>query len=199
MGDPSRYPTADEFWKRLDERDLEPDLRAALRARLDRDGGTVARLGDADVVEAFVARVLPGEVPSRALAVFLDEHFDRQLGRGDERKGLLARDRLTPTGFRVLDDAARARHQRGFAELSPQQQDELLAQAEDGKLDGPEGFDSSQWFKRSAQLLMLGYGSDPRGMVEMGYPGPPYKPGHIWLDRREVRSRAQRKRGYRTL
>ena len=199
MGDGARFPTLEEFWRRLDERDLEPDLRAELRARIDREAGVVERVGDPSVVEAFAARVLPFPLPPRALAVFLDEHFDRQLGRGDEREGVMPRDLLTPTGFRVLDEAARTRHGVGFARLPAAQQDALLGEAEDGNLQGPEGFDSSQWFKRTAQLLMLGYGSDPRAMVYMGYPGPPYKPGHIWLDRREVASRAARKRGYRTL
>jgi hypothetical protein len=30
----------------------------------------------------------------------------------------------------------------------------------------------------------------------MGYPGPSYKPGHVWLDRGEVQARTKRRRGY---
>ncbi|MDQ3991435.1 MAG: gluconate 2-dehydrogenase subunit 3 family protein, partial [Actinomycetota bacterium] len=144
-------------------------------------------------------RILPGAVPARALAVFLDEHFDRQLGRADERAGLMPRGDLIPAGFEVLDAAARTRHGRSFAELSGDAQVGLLHEAERGELAGPDRFDSSQWFKRVSQLLMLGYGSDPRGMIEMGFPGPSYRPGHVWLDRGEVLARAGRRRGYRTL
>jgi hypothetical protein len=194
-----RYPTADEFWARLDEREVEPDLRAALHERTAREEGTVDRVADPSLVDAVAALVLPGAVPARALAVFLDQHFDQQLGRADERNGLMPRAELIPAGFRVLDQAARTRHSRPFVDLSAEAQEALLREAEDGKLEGPTRFDSAQWFKRVAQLLMLGFGSDPRGMIEMGFPGPSYKPGHIWLDRFEVEARAERRRGYRTL
>jgi hypothetical protein len=36
-------------------------------------------------------------------------------------------------------------------------------------------------------------------MVEMGFPGPSYRTGHVWLDEGEVAARAQRRRGYRVL
>jgi hypothetical protein len=48
-------------------------------------------------------------------------------------------------------------------------------------------------------VLFLAYGSDPRGMVEMGFPGPSYQSGHLWLDEGEVAARAARRRGYRVL
>jgi len=32
--------------------------------------------------------------------------------------------------------------------------------------------------------------------VFMGYPGPSYKPGHVWLDEGEVAARAARRKGY---
>jgi hypothetical protein len=198
MAEP-RYPTPEEFWTRLDERHVEPDLRSALRDRTEREGGAVERLQPPELVEAVAARILPGAVPARALAVFIDRHFDRQLGRADDRDGLAPRGELIPEGFRLLSEVAVAERRTEFSKLSGADQDELLRRAEAGELRSHERFDSAQWFKRVVQLLMLGYGSDPRGMVEMGFPGPPYEPGHVWLDRSEVRARAQRRRGYRTL
>jgi hypothetical protein len=187
-----RYPTLDEFWKRLDVRDTEPDLRAKLDGRTRREERRTPRLGDARgaVAVAVAARLLPGSaVPPEALAAFLDETFDRQLGRGDEQAGVVPTAELIPSGLDLL--AA-----RDFAALGPEQQDALLEQAERGELEGGERFDSSAWFKRIRGKLLLGYGSDPRGMVEMGFPGPSYKPGHIWLDRGEIAARAKRKPGY---
>jgi Gluconate 2-dehydrogenase subunit 3 len=187
-----RYPTLDEFWERLEVRDTEPDLRAELDGRTRREERSTPRLGDARgaVAVAVAARLLPGSaVPPEALAAFLDETFDRQLGRGDEQAGVMPTPELIPAGLDLL--AA-----RGFAALAAEQQDALLEQAERGELDGGERFDSSAWFKRIRGKLLLGYGSDPRGMVEMGFPGPSYKPGHIWLDRGEVAARAKRKPGY---
>jgi hypothetical protein len=191
-----RYPTLEEFWERLEARNVEPDLRRQLRERLKREQNRVSRVGERDTVVSIAARLLPGDVPPEALAAFLDEAFDKQLGRGDEQVGLLPRDELIPAGFQALDEEARSRHGRSFPELADAQQDELLQAAEEGKLKGPGGFDSSAWFKRTRGLLLLAFGSDPRGMVQMGFPGPSYMPGHIWLDGGEVQARADRKPGY---
>jgi hypothetical protein len=194
-----RYPTLDEFWKRLRVRETEPDLRAELEARVRREHLSTPRLGRprGAIAAAVAARLLPGSgVPPEALAAFLDETFDRQLGRGDEQAGLMPTPELIPAGLDLVDRIAREHHGRGFAALDPPAQDELLARAERGEVEGGERFDSSVWFKRVRGKFLLGYGSDPRGMVKMGFPGPSYKPGHIWLDRGEVAARAKRKPGY---
>jgi hypothetical protein len=195
----ARYPTLDEFWKRLRVRGTEPDLRGELEARTRREHLGTPRLGRprGAIAAAVAARLLPGSaVPPEALAAFLDETFDRQLGRGDEQAGLMPTPELVPAGLDLVDWFARERHGRGFAALEPPAQDELLAQAERGELEGGERFDSSVWFRRIRGKFLLGYGSDPRGMVQMGFPGPSYKPGHIWLDRGEVAARVKRKPGY---
>ncbi len=187
-----RYPTLEEFWKRLDVRDTEPDLRAKLDGRTRREERRTPRLGDARgaVAVAVAARLLPASaVPPEALAAFLDETFDRQLGRGDEQVGVMPTVELIPAGLDLLA-------QRNFVELDRSAQDALLAQAERGELEGGEAFDSAAWFNRTRGKFLLGYGSDPRGMIQMGYPGPSYQPGHIWLDRGEVAARAKRKPGY---
>jgi hypothetical protein len=191
-----RYPTLEEFFTRLEARDMEPDLREEFSKRLRREEGSVTRVGDETTVEAVARRLIPGDVPPRALAVFLDGVFDKQLGRGDDKDGVMPHGELIPTGFRVLAEEALKRHGKNFAELPDDQQDQLLAAAEGGNLEGPSTFDSSTWFKRTRGFLLLGYGTDPRGMVEMGFPGPSYKPGHIWLDPEEVQARVQRKPGY---
>ena len=74
----------------------------------------------------------------------------------------------------------------------------ILQRAEAGELKGPDGFDSQIWFARLRELLLLGYGSDPRGMAEMGFPGPSYKPGYLWLNFAGPSARAKRKPGYRS-
>jgi len=187
-----RYPTLDEFWKRLAIRRTEPDLRAELAERMRRGEGGTPRLGETRgaVAAAVAARLLPGSaVPADALAAFLDASFDRQLGRGDEQVGVLPTPELIPAGLDLLAE-------RNFTALGEEEQDDLLARAERGELEGGERFDSAAWFKRIRGKLLLGYGSDPRGMVQMGYPGPSYDTGHIWLDRGEVAARARRKPGY---
>jgi hypothetical protein len=195
-----RYPASvEEFFETLDARDVEPDLRAELRERLDRENRGVQRVGEPDTVVAVAARLLPGAVPAEALAAFVDDVFDQQKGRADEQLGLMPRSQLIPAGFHALDGSARTTHGSAFADLDGDARDDLLARAERGEIQGPEGFDSATWFRRVRELLLLGYGSDPRGMVEMGFPGPSYQPGHVWLDTDEVMAREGRRLGYRKL
>lgn len=196
-----RYPTLPELWQGLDDRGTEPDLRAMLEQRTRREGDGTPRLGErlGAVATAAAERILPGVVPATALAAFLDESFDRPLGRGDERHGVMPTAALLPAGLDALDREATRRHGAAFAELAGADQDALLAEAEHGELRGPDRFDSRTWFQRLREKLLLGYGSDPRGMVEMGFPGPSYRTGHVWLGSGEVRARTLRRPGYRIL
>lgn len=188
-----RYPTDDEFWRRLEDHSVEPDLVQALRERTALERSTVQRVGLESTVVAVIERLLPGSaVPARAIAAFIDASYDLQLGRGDEHAGSLARGALIPAGFAALDAAAGG----SFASVTVEAQDALLQQAERGQLPGPEGFNSQLWFNRVRELALLGFGADPRGMVQMGYPGPSYQPGYLWLGPDEVKARANRKRGY---
>jgi hypothetical protein len=190
-----RYPTLEEFWRRLEVRGLEPDLREELSERTSREARAVRRLPAATTV-AVMARLLPGTVPAEALAVFVDEHFDQQLGRADDRDGLLPRAELIPLGLRLLDEVAEAEHGGQFTGLNESEQDKLLGRAERGEINAPDRFDWSVWFRRLRALALLGFGSDPRGMVFMGFPGPSYRTGHVWLDEGEVAARVARRRGY---
>jgi len=191
---PDRYPTLLEFWDRLAARRVEPDLVADLESRARETTGVVGRVGREPAVVAFVECILPDSaIPASVLAQFLDQNFDRQLGRGDERVGLLPRAQLIPAGFAALDAAAGG----AFEALDREAQDALLTRAEAGELphEAP-GFDSSLWLRRTRDIVLLGYGSDPRGMVQMGFPGPSYMPGYLWLGWGSAAARAARKPGH---
>jgi hypothetical protein len=188
----------EEFWEGLEARGVEPDLFDSLKRRADQAARPVERVGDDGLVIAVASSLMPGAVPAEVLAAFLDAHFDAQLGRGDERIGVMPRGELIPMGFRVLDDEARRRGS-SFVDLPHGERDRLLADAEAGSLDGPDGYDSSEWFRRVRDLLLLGYGSDPRGMVEMGFPGPSYAKGHVWLGEAEIARRAKHAPGHEEL
>jgi hypothetical protein len=184
-----------EFWRRLEIRAVEPDLREELRDRTSREERGVHRLPAATTI-AVMGRLLPETVPAEALAAFVDQHFDAQLGRADDKDGLLPRGELIPLGLRLLEEIAAREHRKPFTELDGAAQDALLARAERGELKPRTGFDWSEWLRRLRALALLGLGSDPRGMVLMGFPGPSYQPGHLWLDEPEVAARADRRRGY---
>jgi hypothetical protein len=193
MPDHDRYPTTAEFWQRLDKRGVEEDLRQELRRRAGAESGSVTRVGTEATVVAVVSRLLPGSaVPHAVIAAFVDANYDKPMGRADERVGVMPRSELLPAGFAVLDDFSGG----NFASLTPEAQDALMERAENGELTGPPGFDAAIWFKRLRDLVLLGYGADPRGMVQMGYPGPAYKPGHLWLSNSKVAARVRRTPGY---
>jgi hypothetical protein len=189
----------EEFWRGLEARGVEPDMIEALRARATGTTPPISRIGDEALVVAVAERLLPGAVPPGVLAAFLDARFDTQLGRGDERVGVLPRDRLIPAGFAALEGEARRRHDVGFVDIDGADQDRLLQDAEEGSIRAGEGVDLAEWFRRVRDVLVLGYGADPRGMVEMGFPGPSYATGHVWLGEHEVAKRADRAPGYETL
>jgi hypothetical protein len=195
----SRYPTYEEFWKRLELREVEADLRDELRSRTLREKRHISRAGAEATVIAVAERILPGDVPARALAVFLDESFDKQAGRADEKTGVMPRSELIPTGFRLIDEESQKQFGAKFAEVSAARQDELLSAAEERKIKGPERFDSGVWFRKVRESIITAFGSDPRGMVQMGFPGPSFKPGHLWLDRPTTEARAARRSGYMKL
>ena len=166
---------------------------------MQREESGTPRLGAARgaVAAAVARRLLPGSaVPDEALASFLDATFDRQLGRGDERAGVLPTGSLLPVGLDRIDEYAKRLYAQGFADLPESDQDALLREAERGELEAGEDFDWTVWFKRLRGKLLLGYGSDPRGMVQMGFPGPSYRSGHVWLGRGEVIGRTKRRPGY---
>jgi hypothetical protein len=192
MPEPSgAVSSLEEFWEGLKARGVEPDLFDSLKTRADQAARPVERVGDDGLVIAVAFSLMPGAVPAEVLAAFVDEHFDAQLGRGDERIGVMPRAELVPAGFRVLDDEAHRRRGSSFVDLNQTERDRLLADAEAGRLEGPERFDAAEWFRRIRDLLLLGYGSDPRGMVEMGFPGPSYAKGHVWLGEAEIARRAE--------
>ena len=66
-------------------------------------------------------------------------------------------------------------------------------------LPGPQGFDSALWFQRVRDMVLLGFASDPRGMLQMGYPGPSYEPGYTWISWGGAEARRAHRPGYRSL
>ena len=133
-------------------------------------------------------------MPAPVIAEFIDANFDKQMGRGDERHGTLPRAELLPAGLVALDAEAGA----AFHAIGPERQRALLASAEAGKLKGRDGFESALWFARLRELAILAYASDPRGMQEMGFPGPSFRPGYLWLGYAGPDARAKQRPGYRS-
>jgi gluconate 2-dehydrogenase gamma chain len=153
---------------------------------------------EARTADAALARLIPADdngpgAREAGVVVFLDRQLAGAWGHGDHfyRKGpflpgtaqqgyQLA---FTPAetfrfGFARLDESARKLHGAAFADLTDAQQDELLAQAEHGKLDFG-ALPSNTFFASLVDATMEGFLSDPIhggnrdkiGWKLVGFPG----------------------------
>jgi gluconate 2-dehydrogenase gamma chain len=155
-------------------------------------------LEEAQTADAVVARLIPADedgpgAREAGVAVFLDRQLAGAWGHGDHfyRKGpflpgtpqqgyQLA---FTPAemfrfGFAKLDENARKLRGAAFSDLTHEQQDELLRQAEQGKLDFGT-LPSATFFSSLVDATMEGFFSDPIhggnrdkiGWKLVGFPG----------------------------
>jgi gluconate 2-dehydrogenase gamma chain len=153
---------------------------------------------EARTADAALARVIPADengpgAREAGVVVFLDRQLAGAWGHGDHfyRKGpflpgtpqqgyQLA---FTPAemfrlGFAKLEENAHKLRGAAFADLTPEQQDELLAQAEHGRLDFGV-LPSAAFFASLVDATMEGFFSDPihggnRDMIGwklVGFPG----------------------------
>jgi gluconate 2-dehydrogenase gamma chain len=153
---------------------------------------------EARAVEAAVARLIPADdlgpgAKEAGVAVFIDLQLGSAWGNGDhlyrhppfiegtpQQGNQLA---FTPAemfrvGLAKLDESARTAHGAAFADLTPAQQDALLAQAEQGKLDFGT-LPSAAFFNALLDATMEGFLSDPIhggnrdkiGWKLVGFPG----------------------------
>jgi gluconate 2-dehydrogenase gamma chain len=153
---------------------------------------------EARTADAVLARVIPADgngpgAREAGVVIFLDRQLAGAWGSGDHfyRKGPFLAGTpqqgyqlaFTPAemfrlGFAKLDENARKLRGAAFADLTPEQQDELLAQAEQGKLDLGT-LPSGTFFASLVDATMEGFFSDPihggnRGMIGwklVGFPG----------------------------
>jgi len=149
-------------------------------------------------VEAAVARLIPTDesgpgAAEAGVAVFIDLQLAGAWGAGDHmyrhapflpgtpQQGFQLA--FTPaemfrTGLAKLDESARKAHGAAFADLTPSQQDALLAQVEHGQLDFG-ALPSTAFFGALLDATMEGFFSDPIyggnrdniGWKLVGFPG----------------------------
>jgi hypothetical protein len=158
--------------------------RAALLGRMfddDRAYRPVAMsLAQLDILRAVLARVLPQPDNAR---IDLAARIDAQLhaGPGDGwRFAALPGDRTAyARGLAVLEARALALHRQGFAALTPDMQDNLLARTTAGELAGENSglLDATQmrlWFEDVRNDAVKIYMAHPATLARLGYSGIGY-------------------------
>ncbi|MBW4024284.1 MAG: gluconate 2-dehydrogenase subunit 3 family protein [Proteobacteria bacterium] len=103
-------------------------------------------------------------------------------------------------GLRGFDDAAQSLHGRRFAGLEPAAQDQILASAQKGELDGPawQGMPSKMFFEHRLLIdAVSAYYAHPTAWSEMGFGGPASPRGYVrmQLNRRDPWEAAEAKPG----
>jgi len=159
---------------------------------------------EATTVEAIVDRLIPADHLSvggkdAGCAIFIDRQLAGSFGKssrlymkGPFAKGLPTQGyqaELTPAaryrdGLRALEAHVRGAHGKGFAQLSGEQQDEILAGLESGKIElklAP-GLSTRGFFDLVLENTMEGFFADPlyggnkglAGWKLVGFPGARY-------------------------
>jgi len=134
---------------------------------------------EAAAVTAICARIIPADDYPSAAEAGVPRFLDRQLV-GHYRKHQEA----YRQGLRAVEEASRARHQKSFAALSEEEQDEILREIEEKQ---------AEFFAMIRNHIMQGYYGDPRhgGNREalswkmLGLPNPPVR-GRLPYERRSA-------------
>lgn len=184
----------------LIESDLvTPPTRRALKARLKRPSPASPAFFD-DAAYATMcstcARLIPQPEPILDLAAALDARLAAGAGDGWRYAALPPDAELHALGARGIEESARERHGRGFAELNGDEQDAVLGLIEAGVPPGPvwARIDAARYFEELLALLVDIFYAHPLAQDEIGYAGMADARGWtaIGLNEREDHEPAER-------
>ncbi|MFO0754698.1 MAG: gluconate 2-dehydrogenase subunit 3 family protein [Thermodesulfovibrionales bacterium] len=154
------------------------------------------------ILEAALARMIPqGPDENIDLAGFVDWAVGKPLGRGDRREGLPPEEVLFRRGIGGIQETSREMFRTDFTALSEDRQDEVLAALQEGSAKGEtwREIPSRQFFVKLLMKALTGYCSHPLAWMRMGFPGPSYPEGYVWIRQSEIRARRSHFPGWKTL
>lgn len=127
-------------------------------------------------VEAMTGRIIPTDDEPGAIEANCVNFVDKALAHEDAKAKP-----LYDAGLTGIDAVAKRRFEKPFVELTPEQQDEVLAALESGKAEGwPHAqLPSQQFFETVRAHTVIGFLADPKyggnrsyaGWKVAGYPG----------------------------
>lgn len=181
-----RYPGYDVQSKRQGLSWNEP-TRRAVDERLAVHGPQFLEADLWRTLNAVCARIVPqpGDRAPVPVAALVDGKLFANRGDGfrDVRQPPLRK--AWQLGLAALDAEARARHDKGFAELSGTEQDALLQAMQEGALDHPawQGMPPALFFsQRLVHDITAAYYAHPTAWSEIGFGGPASPRGYVRLD-----------------
>lgn len=187
------YPGYDVLSKR-ETPSWNESTRRVIDRRLALDPGQCRFFSDAEwlTLRALCDRIVPqpsgrAQVP---VAAMVDLKMSEDVRDGYRHAQLPVMQEAWRRGVVALDAESRTAHGRGFHELAPAEQDELIAAMQCGALRdaGWEGMPSDLFFKdRVLPDVVRSYYAHPTAWSEIGWGGPASPRGYVRLqaDRRD--------------
>lgn len=156
---------------------------------------------EGELLRALLKRLIPGD-EGIDLVGFLDWALDKPLGRGDRPEGMPEDHVLFKEGLRGIEESVMAGYNKSsFIELAPGEQDRFLTALQEGRLKGGvwERIPPSYFFIKLLTRALTGYCSHPLVWMRMGFPGPSFPEGYVWISCEEVSARRRHAPGWKTL
>ncbi|MCC6347423.1 MAG: gluconate 2-dehydrogenase subunit 3 family protein [Nitrospirales bacterium] len=156
---------------------------------------------EAGILEAALGRMVPQEPGEQIdLVGFVDWAVGKPLGRGDRQEGLPSEEILFSKGIAGIQETAREMFKSDFTVLKEHERDEVLTTIQEGSAKGRtwEEIPSRQFFIKLLIKAVTGYCAHPFAWMRMGFPGPSYPEGYVWITRPEIRARRRHFPGWKT-
>jgi len=145
---------------------------------------------EAIILQAALDRLIPRhETENIDLVGFLDWAVGKPLGRGDREEGMPAEEEFFHLGIRGTEETSLKKFNRSFAELTPEEQDSILSDIQQG---------NTKFFIKLLSKALIGYCAHPLAWMRMGFPGPAYPEGYVWIEQMQILQRRKHFPGWKT-
>ena len=182
----------DEVERRVVEERLRTNYRRERMEFLTED--------EAGLLGAMLDRLIPQEGSEKVdLVSFMDWAIPNPLGYGDRQEGMPDGATLIREGLKGVDQAAGSAFAgRLFLDLSDAEKDQVLMSIQQGSAEGEmwKSIPCKEFFRRLMQKAVAGYCAHPNTWMRIGFYGPAYPEGYVWVSGHEVRARHGKKAGH---
>ncbi|MBM3925670.1 MAG: gluconate 2-dehydrogenase subunit 3 family protein [SAR202 cluster bacterium] len=190
---PDEYQKLMQRWDGVERQVIENRLKTNYsRPRLEQFSDD-----EATTLAAILQRLIPQD-EGIDLVGFLDWAVGKPLGRGDRQPDMPDEPELFHQGLQGISQTAQAKFSKPFLQLSLDQQDEVLRSIQKGHAEGQvwQRIPSSAFFLRLYAKALMGYFAHPKAWMRIGFPGPAYPEGYLWLTAGQTKQRHRRQPGW---
>lgn len=192
----------EEFRKRMEGFDQQAIdvIEERLRTNFSREHYDVLSVDETATLEAMLDRLIPQENGRDKIDLvgFMDWAIPKPLGIGSREEGMPDEETLYHEGLRGVDETASAMHGKRFVQLSEKQKDDVLRAIQEGTTEGDvwKRIPSDAFFRQLMSKAIMPYCAHPRTWMRIGFYGPAYPEGYVWVSPHEVKMRHEDKPGH---